>query len=178
MFSVGVFAKQDLHLVGNIDGFLRASGEKNRSSPAPRARSLRRAISPSRNSTASLFLPFYDKYLKGADDELGRAAEGLVSGSQHGQSARLRELAPSGTRKARFFLAKGPTGTVTSLNDGALVSSPASADGGATSYSYPHPSWVFGNVPVGPAGPDPAAGTLTFTSAALERDLNSPDTAR
>src|SRR5262249_61615284 len=75
------------------------------------------------------------------------------------------------TRKARFFLAKGPTGTVKSLNDGALSLSPRAADGGATSYTYPHLSWVFGNVSVGPAGPDPAAGTLTFTSEPLERDL-------
>src|SRR5262245_43606334 len=78
---------------------------------------------------------------------------------------------PPATRKARFFLAKGPTGTVKSLNDGALSPSPRAADGGATSYTYPHPSWVFGNVSVGPAGPDPAAGTLTFTSEPLERDL-------
>jgi len=57
---------------------------------------------------------------------------------------------------------------VTSLNDGALASV---AGLGSTTYSYPQPTWVMGVVPMGPTGPDPARGVLTFTSAPLEYDI-------
>jgi putative CocE/NonD family hydrolase len=45
------------------------------------------------------------------------------------------------------------------------------AGGGATTYSYPQPSWTLGVVPVGPAGPDPARAVLTFTSLPLDKDI-------
>jgi len=171
VFSVGVFAKQDLHLVGNIDGFLRASGEKKLFITGTASPITSQGDFAKSEFHRDLFLPFYDKYLKGAKTSWDERP--IVSYQVHntGKLRTFEHWPPSGTRKARFFLATGPSGTVKSLNDGALLSSPPSAKGGATSYTYPHPSWVIGNVPVGPAGPDPAAGTLTFTSAALERDL-------
>ena len=45
-----------------------------------------------------------------------------------------------------------------------------SSGSGSTSYSYPHPSWALGVVALGPQGPDPARGVLTFTSAPLSQD--------
>ena len=171
MFSVGVFAKQDLHLVGNIDGFLRASGEKKlliSGTPSP-ITSQSDFAKPEFHR--DVFLPFYDKYLKGLKTSWDERPKVSYQVRNTGKTRAFEHWPPAGTRPARFFLTKGPTGTVQSLNDGALVSSPPSAAGGTSSYSYPHPLWVMGNVPVGPAGPDPAAGTLTFTSAALERDL-------
>src|SRR5207248_11252886 len=74
-------------------------------------------------------------------------------------------------RKTSFFLGRGPTGSVTSLNDGSLQSASPAADGGCTSYAYPHARWVLGVVAVGPQGPDPAAAVLTFTSAPLAADM-------
>ena len=69
-----------------------------------------------------------------------------------------------------FHLHKGPSGSVASLNDGALDPR-ARHRGGATSYSYPQPNWTLGVVPVGPTGPDPARAVLTFTSPPLAADV-------
>jgi len=171
VFSVGVFAKQDLHLVGNIDGFRRVSGEKKLFITGTPTFMTAQADFAKPEFHRELFLPFYDKYLKGQKtrwDERPRVAYRVHN---TGKERVFEQWPPSGTREVRFFLAEGPTGTVTSLNDGALLSSPAADKSGKTSYTYPHPSWVNGNVPLGPTGPDPAAGTLTFTSQALERDL-------
>jgi uncharacterized protein len=78
---------------------------------------------------------------------------------------------PPGTRPVRFYLSERPSGSVTSLNDGGLGTSPGGAAGGSTSYSYPQPSWVLGVVPIGPHGPDPVRAVLTFTSQPLGSDL-------
>jgi len=77
---------------------------------------------------------------------------------------------PANAKPTSFFLGKGPTESVTSLNDGALGAAPPSS-GGGTSYSYPHPSWALGVVALGPQGPDPVRGVLTFTSQPLQQDL-------
>src|SRR5262247_3618599 len=65
VFSVGVFAKQDLHFVGNIDGFLRASAEKKLfiTGTATPITSQSDFVKPEFHR--ELFLLFYDKYLKG-----------------------------------------------------------------------------------------------------------------
>jgi putative CocE/NonD family hydrolase len=85
---------------------------------------------------------------------------------------------PSGTRPARFYLNNTRTGSVTSLNDGGLGAMPPGMNGGSTSYTYPQPSWVMGVVPLGPAGPDPARGVLTFTTEPLENDLEIAGNAK
>lgn len=170
VFSVGVFAKQDLHLTGNIDGFLRAGGEKKLfiSGTATPITSQSDFAKPEFHR--ELLLPFYDKYLKGLKTSWDEQPKVSYKVRNSGK-LRVFDHWPPRTRKARFYLAKGPTGSVRSLNDGALSEAPSPPDGGNSSYTYPHPSWSMGNVPVGPMGPDPAAGTLTFTSAPLERDL-------
>src|ERR1700738_5067724 len=70
-----------------------------------------------------------------------------------------------------YYLKKGPTGSVKSLNDGARDTARATADGGATEFNYPDPGWRAGVVTFGPQGPDPVARILTFTSEPLESDL-------
>ncbi|HXP92398.1 MAG TPA: CocE/NonD family hydrolase [Candidatus Binatia bacterium] len=172
VFSVGVFAKQDLHLVGNIDGFLRASSVEKKLYITGTATPITSQSDYAKiEFHRDLFLPFYDKYLKG--NKTGWDDRPRISYQVHntGNVRVVEQWPPSNVRKMRFFLAAGPSGTVKSLNDGALTSKPPSSGSGSTSYDYPHPSWVLGNVHVGPTGPDPAAGVLTFTSEALERDL-------
>lgn len=171
VFSVGVFAKQDLHLVGNIDGFVRASGPKKLLIVGTQSPITAQADFAKVDCHRELFLPFYDKYLKGAKTSWDKRPAVSYQLRNTGEVREFENWPPPGTRNASFFLAKGPTGTVTSLNDGALLSSRPRADGGSVSYSYPHPLWVIGNVPVGAAGADPAAGTLTFTSEMLVGDL-------
>jgi predicted acyl esterase len=60
---------------------------------------------------------------------------------------------------------------VTSLNDGSLARTPP-AGLESTAYSFPNPGWMMGVVGMGPQGaPDPPRRVLTFTTPALDRDL-------
>src|SRR5438093_363269 len=51
-----------------------------------------------------------------------------------------------------YYLHKGPSGSVTSLNDGALGTQAPAADGGSTSYTYPDWQWTNGVAGNGPDG--------------------------
>ena len=58
-----------------------------------------------------------------------------------------------------YYLRGGPSGSVTSLNDGALSTEPPAQDAPATRYTYPDWEWKNGVVATGPDGrPDPAPG--------------------
>ena len=78
---------------------------------------------------------------------------------------------PANITYRSYYLKKGPTGSVKSLNDGALDTATPAADGGETVFNYPDPGWRAGVVTFGPQGPDTVARILTFTSAPLEDDL-------
>jgi hypothetical protein len=122
----------------------------------------------------NVLLPFYDHYLKGKQtDYLARPnVEYAVRGSNLVRKADT--WPPAGTRYTPWFLNASPSGSVASLNDGGLSPSPG-AGAPSTSYDYPNPGWVTGVVGFGPAGPpggfDAARRVLTFTTAALENDL-------
>jgi predicted acyl esterase len=173
LFSIGVWAKQDLHLAGNIWGYQMARGPKK----------LAISGTPTPFSSQSDFagvefhrrylLPFYDKYLKGFKTSYDERpnVEYLVRNTAKVRS--FETWPPPGAKRARFYLGKVRTGSVTSLNDGGLGPVPPEKNGGSTSYSYPQPSWVLGVVPIGPTGPDPARGVLTFTTQPLESDLET-----
>jgi hypothetical protein len=69
-------------------------------------------------------------------------------------------------------LRKGPSGSVTSLNDGGLSTEKPAAGETPTSYTYPDWEWVNGVAVIGADGRvDPARRVLTFTSAPLPADL-------
>jgi putative CocE/NonD family hydrolase len=85
---------------------------------------------------------------------------------------------PPGAKDTMFHLHKGPSGSVASLNDGALDMAAPAAGGGATTYAYPQPNWTLGVVPVGPTGPDPARAVLTFTSKPLASDIEIAGSGR
>ncbi len=170
VFSIGVWAKQDLHLDGNIRGYQALKSPKK----------LAITGTPTAFSSAIDFadiefhkkylLPFYDQYLKGKKTSYAERpnVEYTIRGTN---IVRVFETwPPPGIRHAKHYLGAGPTGTVSSLNDGALAAAPP-ASGGSTSYSYPNPQWVLGVVPVGPQGPDPARCVLTFTSTPLAEEM-------
>jgi uncharacterized protein len=171
VFSIGVWAKADLHLAGNIGGFLRARGEtKLAITAAPTA-----FASASDFATTAFhekyLLPFYDHYLKGEQTSYVERPRVEYIVKNTGTVRTFDAWPPPGVRKRSFYLRRGPTGTLTSLNDGAL-SDPAHGPGaGSTSYDYPNPLWVLGVVHVGPTGPDPVRGVLTFTSPPLDEDM-------
>jgi hypothetical protein len=123
-------------------------------------------------------LPFYDKYMKGLKTSYDERPNVEYPVRNTGKVRTFETWPPPGTKSAHFYLAKGPTGSVTSLNDGGLGTEQPERGGGSTSYTYPHPSWVMGVVPLGPAGPDAARGVLTFTTQPLDHDIEVAGTAK
>lgn len=178
VFSIGVWAKQDLHLDGNIRGYQALKSPKK----------LAITGTPTAFSSATDFadvefhkkylLPFYGMCLKG--EKTSYASRPPVEYTLR-NSATVRSFEtwpPPGVRPTSFYLGQGPSGSVASLNDGGLGAAPPAAGGGSVSYSYPNPKWVLGVVPMGPQGPDPARGVLTFTSEPLPADLEIAGNAK
>ncbi len=116
-------------------------------------------------------LPFYDRYLKGLNTNFDERSNVEYTVRNTGAARSFDNWPPPGTTPARFYLGQGPTGSVTSLNDGSLESRRPPDKQQSTRYSYPQPSWVLGVVPVGPQGPDPARAILTFTTSPLAADV-------
>jgi len=171
LFSIGVWAKQDLHLAGNIAGYLKAKGEKK----------LAMTGAPTAFASASDFAnidfhrtylkPFYDHYLKGHKTSWSARANVEYPVRNTGTVRAFDRWPPPGVRSIAFYLHRGPSGSVNSLNDGALDAATPPRDGGSIRYAYPQPNWVLGVVPIGPTGPDPARAVLTFTSPPLAEDI-------
>jgi uncharacterized protein len=178
LFSVGAWAKQDLHLDGNLIGYQRAAGEKK----------LFVIDAPSGFAVAANFetiefhkeilLPFYDQYLKG--QRTAHASRPPVAFKVRNSDVTRSADAwpPPGLRQRRWRLNKGPAGAVKSLNDGALDEDTSDAAAGATSYSYPDPQWILGSAAITRTGPDPIGRVLTFTSPPLKADVELCGKAR
>jgi len=171
VFSIGVWAKMELHLAGNILGYHKASGPKKLFITGTATAVTSQVDFNSVEFHRKYLLPFYDKHLKSGKTSYDQRPSVEYVVKNTGVARSFDSWPPAGTRKASFHLGKGPTGSVTSLNDGSLQSAPPAADGGSTTYTYPHARWVLGVVAVGPQGPDPAAAVLTFTSAPLAADM-------
>ena len=170
LFSIGVWAKMDLHCAGNILGYQKAQGPKKLFiSGTATPFSAQRDFSLIEFHQKYL-LPFYDRYLKGktTSHESRPNVEYAVRNTGAVKSSDV--WPPANATPTSFYLGKGPTESVTSLNDGALGTT-APPSSGSTSYSYPHPSWALGVVALGPQGPDPVRGVLTFTSQPLQQDI-------
>ena len=171
LFSIGVWAKMDLHCAGNILGYQKAQGPKKLFiSGTPTPFTAQRDFSQIEFHRKYL-LPFYGRYLKGEKTEHEARPDIEYTVRNTGEVKSASVWPPPDAKAARFYLGAGPSGSVTSLNDGALSPTQPAASGGSTSYAYPHPSWALGVVALGPQGPDPARGVLTFTTAPLASDL-------
>ncbi len=175
VFSIGVWRKVDLHLNGNIVGFERSGGPKKLLVFS--SANVQEAVQDY-SSVAfheRYLLPFYDRYLKGlaTDYETQPAVRYFAAGVKELRSA--DEWPPADVVRKTYYLRKGKSGSVTSLNDGALADGlppAAAADERCTSYAYPDANWRIGVVGTGPDGkPDPARFVVTFTSDALLEDL-------
>jgi predicted acyl esterase len=172
LFSIGAWAKADLHVAGNILGYQRARGPKKLAITAtPTPFSAMRDFADVEFHRRYL-LPFYDRYVKGQDrTSHDDRAEVEYAVKNTGEIRRAPSWPPPERRETMLYLCDGPTNTVASLNDGALSASRPAVESAATSYTYPHPSWVMGVVAVGAHGPDPARGVLTFTGDPIASDL-------
>jgi putative CocE/NonD family hydrolase len=177
IYSVGAFAKMDLHVLGNINGFRKARGP----------RKLALTATPTAFSSASdfaqpefherYFLPFYERYLKGVENGFETRPDVEYEVKNTRERRAFAAWPPPGVRAQTFYLAPGPSGTLASLNDGALAEVPSAA-AAQTPFSYPQPSWTFGVVAVGPSGPDPIRSVLTYTGEPLAADLEIAGSAK
>ena len=178
LFSIGVWAKLDLHLAGNINGYQFALGPKKLAISGTATPFTSQSDFAEIGFHRKYLLPFYDRYLKGVKTTYDDRPNVEYFVRNTGTVRSFETWPPPGTRRVHFFLTEGPTGSVASLNDGRLGTGPPEKAGGNTSHSYPQPSWVMGVVPLGPAGPDAARGVLTFTTQPLEKDLEIAGTAK
>ena len=171
VFSIGVWAKQDLHLEGNILA-KRLLGDRCKllvsGVPTPfHAAGEFESIPFHRD----VMLPFYDRYLKGIPTSYDEraAVEYPVRNSPIVKRGDI--WPPAQAQREKYFLGTAKTGSVSSLNDGSLhVGHADAAHDASLTYSYPQPLWVLGSAVITPQGPDTVRGVLTFTSAPLERD--------
>src|SRR5215470_1665874 len=171
LYSIACWAKQDLHLQGNINGFLRARGPKKLAMSGTATAVSSQMDFNNVEYHKEHLLPFYDHYLKGLKTDYVTRPNVEYPVRNTGTMRAFDAWPPPDAKPTTFHLHKGPSGSVTSLNDGALAAEAPAAGGGATSYAYPQPNWTLGVVPVGPAGPDPARAVLTFTSKPLDKDI-------
>jgi uncharacterized protein len=169
VYSVGIWVKRDLHLDGNVRGFHLVKGPKKLAFSGIPTLPQALAEFASVDFHERVLAPFYDHYLKGeATDYTKRpAVEYFVTGANTKRAADT--WPPAGTTNQVLNLQAGPSGTLTSLNDGRLGMAPA---GGveATSFGYPDQQWAIGPVALTPAGPDPIRRVVTFVSPPLEQD--------
>ncbi len=171
VFSIGVWAKQDLHLDGNIRGYQLLNAPK-KLAITPTATAFSSAVDfADMEFHKKYLLPFYDLQLKGLKTSYATRSNVEYTIRNTNVTRSFETWPPPGTRDTKLYFSKGPSGSVASLNDGALEASAPGTDGGSVAYSYPNPKWVLGNVPLGPTGPDPARLVLTFTGQPLPADL-------
>ena len=166
VFSIGVWAKMDLHLGGNILGWRAVRGPKwlmiTGAPNAFEACAEFEAVPFHRD----VLLPFYDRYLKGLD--YGFEKRPLVEVYVRGAGmAQFATWPPPQVREQALYLREGEAGAVASLNDGCLETSPSALAESSTSYDYPREHWAMGVVKLDAKGPDPLAEILTFTSPDL-----------
>ena len=173
MFSIGVWSKVDLHLNGNIVGYQRAGGPKKLLVFGSSDLYAAVADYSSVAFHEKYLLPFYDCYLKGKPRLISTSRRCAISSPAPTASSARRPGRRAMSRYVPYYLGQGPTGSVTSLNDGALSTRRArQAQGGATVFDYPNPAGGMGVVGFGKDGrPDPVRRVLTFTTPPLERDL-------
>jgi predicted acyl esterase len=171
LYSIACWAKQDLHLQGNINGYLRARGPKKLAMSGTATAVSSQMDFNNIEYHKKHLLPFYDHYLKGLNTDYLSRPNVEYPVRNTGVMRAFDAWPPPDVAPTTFHLHKGPSGSVTSLNDGGLDPATPPAGGGSTTYSYPQPNWTLGVVPVGPTGPDPARAVLTFTSPPLDKDI-------
>ncbi len=172
VLSIGHWGKMGLHLRGNILGYEQVRAPKKLVVTGARNTFEAHRMFDQVEFHRQHLLPFYDLHLKGANNGFMdvEPVKIFVRGADVWRAE--EEWPPRRATIVPWYLRKGPSGSVTSLNDGGLSTEEPAADEAATSYTYPDWEWVGGVAVVGPDGRvDPARRVLTFTSAPLSADL-------
>lgn len=179
VFSIGNWGKNARHLRGNIVGFERVKGPRKlfvEEGARPPSLNVAKALTDfdSPEFHERLLAPWYDHWLKGEDtgvmDE--PPVQLFVSGVEEHRA--YPEWPPPGVTYTPYFLTAGPSGAVTSLNDGGLTRQAPREEESHASYRYPQADWHLGTAMIDGTGqPNQVARVLTFTSDALESDLEA-----
>ena len=176
VLSIGHWGKMGLHLRGNILGFegvkapkkLVVTGAKN----VHEAHHQFDQVDFHRDE----LLPFYEAHLKGIDNGVmdGPPVKLFVRGAESWREEPEWPLARA--TYVPYFLRKGPSGSVTSLNDGGLSDEPPAQDEAPTSYSYPDWEWTTGVVATAPDGRPDRCGACSPSRRRRSRPTSrSPD---
>jgi putative CocE/NonD family hydrolase len=172
VLSIGHWGKMGLHLRGNILGFEQVQAPKKLVVTGAKTVHEAHHQYDQVEFHEKELLPFYDLHLKGRNNGFMEEAPARLYVRGANIWREEDEWPLPRARYVPYYLSKGPSGSVTSLNDGGLGPEPPAADEGATSYTYPDWKWTNGVVGNGPDGrPDPVRRVLTFTSAPLADDL-------
>ncbi|OGA14587.1 MAG: hypothetical protein A3G25_21645 [Betaproteobacteria bacterium RIFCSPLOWO2_12_FULL_63_13] len=174
VYSIGHWGKVGLHLSGNIVGYEEVSTPKKLYVTGARDVFEAHELFDTVAFHEDELKPFYDHYLKGIDTGWEKRPNVRLQVRQANRVRESRDWPLKDARSVSWYLHKGPSGSVTSLNDGALstaVPKDVAGEAATTCYAYPDPKWKLGVVGVGPFGPDPVARVLTFTSAPLEEEV-------
>lgn len=173
MLSIGHQGKMGLHERGNIIGYEEVSGPKKLILTGAKDAFEAHDLFDKIEVHEEWLKPFYDYYLKGIDNNYPEETPNVqlfVRGSD--TWLKEPEWPLPRTKYTPWYLRKGPSGSVTSLNDGGLSLDKPETNETATDYAYPDPQWHFGVAAMGPQGPDPIRRNMTFTSEPLTRDVS------
>ena len=171
VFSIGHWGKLGLHLRGNINGYEEVRGPKKLLVTGARNVFEAHHMFDSIAFHEKELLPFYDYWLKGIDNGFMGGPPVKIHVRGDNEYREEDEWPPKRARHVSYYLRKGPSRSVTSLNDGGLSAEKPRRNEGSTSYSYPDWEWRSGVVALGPDGPDPVRRVLTFTTESLTRDI-------
>jgi len=174
VLSIGHWGKMGLHLRGNILGYEEVKAPKKLVVTGARNTFEAHRLFDQVEFHERELLPFYDLHLKGKNNGFmeSEPVKLYVRGANSWRAD--TSWPPQRTAPLTFYLRQGPSGSVTSLNDGALSSEPPDKGEAPTSYTYPDWEWVNGVTVIGADGRvDPPRRVLTFTSAPLAADLEA-----
>jgi putative CocE/NonD family hydrolase len=172
VLSIGHWGKMGLHLRGNIVGYEEVKAPKKLVVTGARNTFEAHKMFDQIDFHEKELLPFYDLHLKGKNNGF-MEAEPVRVFVRGANIWRAEEQWPPKAKYVPYYLRKGPSGSVTSMNDGGLSAEKPAAGEAATSYTYPDWEWVNGVAIIGPDGRvDAVRRVLTFTSAPLDADLD------
>jgi uncharacterized protein len=172
VLSIGHWGKMGLHLRGNILGFEEIKAPKKLVVTGARNTFEAHKMFDQVDFHEKECLPFYDLHLKGRNNGF-METEPVRLFRRGANTWNAEHEWPPKCTYTSYYLRRGPSGSITSLNDGGLSTATPPAGEAATSYTYPDREWVNGVAVIGPDGRvDPVKRVLTFTTAPLEHDLN------
>jgi uncharacterized protein len=170
--SIGHWGKMALHLRGNILGYEKITAPKKLIVTGARDVFEAHDLFEQIEFHASTLLPFYDRFLKGANNNAmdGASVRLFVRGANVFRDETEWPLARA--RYRSLYLSGAKSHSVGSLNDGSLSWQVPQDNAEPTQYKYPDPGWKLGVAGVGPQGLDPVSHVLTFTTAPFTEDID------